>query len=182
MSKERASSLEPEYVVLGLLLQRPGYGYDLDRRLQSEWRALWHIPQNQLYGILKRLERRGDILGEDHASRAGRIRRYYTVARQGRARFGRWLERPTPMSVRALRVAFLTRLSLAMVDDRTKAVRIFETQRVALQAGLARLKETRSGSSGAGELERLSLDLRIRQLETALAWMEDARIQLGLQP
>jgi len=180
MPADRASSLEPEYVVLGLLLQHPGHGYELDRRLQSEFRALWHIPQNQLYSILKRLERRGDIVGEDHSSEVGRMRRHYRVARQGRARFRRWLEQPTPVSVRALRVAFLTRLSLAMADDPKTAARLFEAQRVTLHTGVARLKDMHTASSGAGELERLSLDLRIRQLETALAWMEDARIQLGL--
>lgn len=178
MPADRASSLEPEYVILGLLLQRSSHGYDLDRRLQQEFRALWHIPQNQLYGILKRLEMRGDIIGEDHSSSAGRMRRQYRVARQGRARFRRWLERPTPMSVRALRVAFLTRLSLAMADDRGTAVRIFESQQQVLQAGVARLKESQALPSG--ELERLSLDLRIRQLETTLAWMDDARIEIGL--
>lgn len=180
MPTERSSSLEPEYVVLGLLLQRAGHGYDLDRRLQSEFRALWHIPQNQLYGILKRLERRGDIVGQEHSSAAGRMRRHYRVAGQGRARFRRWLEQPTPPSVRALRVAFLTRVSLALADDRDTAVRIFETQQKALRTGVGRLKETQAASSGTGEMERLSLDLRIRQLETALAWMEDARTRLGL--
>jgi DNA-binding PadR family transcriptional regulator len=180
VATERASSLEPEYVVLGLLLDRPCHGYDLDRRLQREYRALWHIPQNQLYGILKRLERRGDIVGEDHSSVAGRMRRQYTVARQGRVRFQRWLERPTPASVRALRVAFLTRLSLAMANDRQKAMRIFDAQRKALEIGVARLKELRGPSSELGGLERLSLDLRIRQLETTLAWMDDARVGLGL--
>jgi len=175
---DRASSLEPEYVVLGLLRQRPSHGYDLDRRLQREFRALWHIPQNQLYGILKRLEMRGDIVGEDHSSAAGRMRRQYRVARQGRVRLRRWMERPTPMSVRALRVAFLTRLSLAMAEDRETAVRIFESQQKVLQAGVERLRESRA--LPLGELERLSLGLRIRQLETTLAWMDDARIELGL--
>jgi DNA-binding PadR family transcriptional regulator len=180
MPTDRASSLEPEYVILGLLLQRSSHGYDLDRRLQGEFRALWHIPQNQLYGILKRLERRGDIVGEDYSSTAGRTRRHYRVAGQGRARFRRWLEQPTPMSVRALRVAFLTRLSLAMAHDRETAVRIFEAQREALQTGLARLKEVQADSSETATLGRLSFDLRVRQLETTLAWMEDARIELGL--
>jgi DNA-binding PadR family transcriptional regulator len=78
------------------------------RRLHSEFRTLWRIPQNQLYSILKCLETRGHILGEEHRSSAGPKRLHYKVARRGRARFPRWLERATPMSVRALRVAFLS--------------------------------------------------------------------------
>jgi len=178
MSIERASTLEPEYVVLGLLLQRASHGYDLHRRLQREYRALWHIPQNQLYTILKRLEERGDIVGEERSSAAGRTRRLYRVARQGRGRFRRWLERPTPPSARALRVAFLTRLSLALAQDRQTAIRIFDGQRQTLRASVERLKEMHAVS--VGELDRLSLDLRIRQLETALTWMGDAGVELGL--
>jgi hypothetical protein len=84
------------------------------------------------------------------------------------------------MSVRALRVAFLTRLTLALADDQKLAARIFETQRKALQGGVARLKQTAADQAHTGKLDRLSMDLRIRQLETTLAWMEDARSELGL--
>lgn len=176
----RASALEPEYLVLGLLLQQPGHGYDLHLRLQAEFRSLWRIPQNQLYSTLKRLEAQGDILGEERSPTGGRKKRHYKVTRRGRARFRRWLERPTPMSVRALRVAFLTRLTLALADDQRLAARIFGTQRKALQGGVARLKQTAADQAHAGKLDRLSMDLRIRQLETTLAWMEDARSELGL--
>jgi DNA-binding PadR family transcriptional regulator len=176
----RASALEPEYLILGLLLQQPGHGYDLHLRLQAEFRSLWRIPQNQLYSTLKRLETRGDILGEERDSSAGPKRRHYKVTRRGRARFRRWLERPTPMSVRALRVAFLTRLTLALADDQELAARIFEAQRKALQGGVAQLKQMTADSARAGTLTGLSLDLRVRQLETTLAWLENAWLELGL--
>ena len=176
----RASALEPEYLVLGLLLQQPSHGYDLDLRLQAEFRSLWRMPQSQLYSTLNRLEAQGDILGEERSPTGGRKKRHYKVTRRGRARFRRWLERPTPMSVRALRVAFLTRLTLALADDEKLAARIFETQRRALQGGVAELKKAAADQPQAGKLDRLSMDLRIRQLETALAWMEDARSELGL--
>jgi hypothetical protein len=86
------------------------------------------------------------------------------------------------MSVRALRVAFLTRLEFALAHDRVTATRLFHAQREALQDGLSRLKQLAADSADAGKLDRLSLDLRIRQLETTLAWMEKAQIELGLLP
>jgi DNA-binding PadR family transcriptional regulator len=165
-----------------LLLQQPGHGYDLHRRLQAEFRTLWRIPQSQLYSILKRLETRGDIIAKERTSSAGPPRRLYGVTRRGRARFRRWLERPTPMSVRALRVAFLTRLEFALAHDRAAAIRLFDAQREALQDGLSRFKQVAADSAEATKLDRLSLDLRIRQLETTLAWMEDAQTELGLLP
>lgn len=178
MSTDRSSALEPEYLVLGLLVQRPGHGYELHRRLQAEFRALWHIPQNQLYATLKRLEKRGEIVGQDDRPASGRVRRRYRVTPRGRARFRRWLEQPTRPSARALRVAFLTRLALARAENRGAATRIFTRQWDALQAAVERLREVRGTSTE--ELERLALDLRVRQLETALTWMAEARKQFGL--
>jgi len=84
------------------------------------------------------------------------------------------------MSVRALRVAFLTRLTLALADDQKHAARIFETQRKALQGGVTRLKQTAADQVNAGKLVRLSMDLRIRQLELMLVWMENPRSEIGL--
>ncbi|MCX6024699.1 MAG: helix-turn-helix transcriptional regulator [Chloroflexi bacterium] len=176
----RASALEPEYVVLGLLSQQPSHGYALHHRLQAEFRTLWSIPQNQLYSILKRLEVKGNIIAEKDRSIVGPRRRRYRVTRRGRARLRRWLERPSPMSVRALRVAFLTRLFLALAEDQATAVRILEVQRQALRNGLARFKQDAADFAEASSQERLSLDLRIRQLETAMAWMENVQSELGL--
>jgi hypothetical protein len=58
---KRASALEPEYLILGLLNQQPDHGYELHRRVITEQAGLWHLPQNQVYNLLKRLEARGDI-------------------------------------------------------------------------------------------------------------------------
>lgn len=179
-SPRRASALEPEYVVLGLLSQQPSHGYALHHRLQAEFRSLWSIPQNQLYSILKRLEVKGNIIAEKDRSVGVPQRRRYRITRGGRARLRRWLGRPSPMSVRALRVAFLTRLFLALAEDRATAVRILEDQLQALRNGLARFKQGAADHGEAGSQERLSLNLRIRQLETAMAWMEDVRSELGL--
>lgn len=178
----KASDLHPEYLVLGLLLRQPAHGYDLHRRLQAEYGALWRIPQNQLYGLLKRLEARGDIVGTVHRSMAGPPRRRFRLTRQGRLRFQTWLFRPTPVSVRALRMAFLTRLFLALEIDRAVAARVFESQRQAVQAGLDRLRQAAAASTESAALERLSMDLRLRQLESALQWMDEAQTRLDLIP
>lgn len=176
----RASALEPEFVVLGLLCLQPAHGYSLHQRLRADFGGLWHIPQNQLYNLLRRLEVQGDIAGQAERSTAGPPRRHYRATARGRARYRRWRDRPTPLSTRALRVAFLTRLYLSLASDRSVAARILSAQRQALQDGIARLRDLPAASGPPGSLERLSLQLRIRQLETTLAWMAEAQHELGL--
>jgi DNA-binding PadR family transcriptional regulator len=175
-----ASDLQPEYVVLGLLIQQPSHGYELHRRLRAEFRMLWRIPQNQLYSLLKRLEARGDIIGEAARSAGGPPRWRYTVTRRGRSRFRRWLKRPTPPSARALRVAFLTRLGFALSESREAAAILLEAQRRTLLGDVARLRQMAQELSAASFQDRLSLELRMRQLDTTLAWMDAVRLELGL--
>lgn len=179
---KRASALEPEYLILGLLNQQPDHGYELHRRVITEQAGLWHLPQNQVYNLLKRLEARGDISSEELASDCGPKRRIYRLTRRGRDRFRRWQVRPTPISARALRLAFLTRLGFALAEDRQGALRIMEAQEAALQDGLQRLRRKSDVLDRSASLACLSMDLRIRQLETTLTWLEDCRNALGLRP
>lgn len=176
----RASALEPEFLVLGLLCQQPAHGYRLHQRVQDAFGGLWHIPQNQLYNLLRRLEARGDLVGRADDSAAGPPRRVYRPTRRGRARFRRWRDRPTPLSARALRVAFLTRLYLALASDRQVAARLLHEQRRSLEAGLARLRADPAAAEPPDSLRQLSLRFRIRQLETTLAWMAEAQERLAL--
>ena len=51
-----SSSLQPELVLLGLLIMRECHGYELRRRFSETLAGLWHISESQLYATLKRLE------------------------------------------------------------------------------------------------------------------------------
>ena len=52
--------LSTRHVVLGLLVERPGYGYDLQQRIDARLGFLG-LSENAVYKILERLEREGWI-------------------------------------------------------------------------------------------------------------------------
>jgi DNA-binding PadR family transcriptional regulator len=166
--------------MLGLLLQKPAHGYDLHRRLQAEFRGIWRISLSQTYNILKRLEAQGDLAGERQAGESVHPRRIHRVTPAGEARFRRWLERPTPPSVRAIRVAFLTRLYFALADDRRQATRLVEDQREHLLADVERLHKAAALLSEDSRFAQLAFGLRIRQLQATLEWMRETRQVLGI--
>ena len=58
-------TLSPEMALLGLLHGGQGYGYDLHRKVVADLGQVWHLSQSQAYAILKRLEARGDISAEE---------------------------------------------------------------------------------------------------------------------
>ncbi len=166
--------------MLGLLLQKPCHGYDLHRRLQAEFRGIWRISLSQTYNILKRLEAQGDLASERQTGESMHPRRLHRVTPAGEARFRHWLERPTPPSVRAIRVAFITRLYFALSDDRRRAIKLIEDQHECLLADLGRLHKAAALLPEESRFTQLALGLRIRQLLAILEWMHESRQKLGL--
>lgn len=166
--------------MLGLLLQKPGHGYDLHRRLQSDFRGIWRISLSQTYNVLKRLEARGDLASESQIGETMHPRRLLRVTSAGESRFRLWQETPTPPSVRAIRVAFITRLYFALADDRQRAIKLIEDQQNSLLAALGRLHKAVALLPEESPFAQLALGLRIRQLEAMLEWIRDSRHKLGL--
>lgn len=92
-----------KFAVLGLLLERRGYGYDLDQRLAARLGPAWQLSRTAVYGALDQLEHAGLIrgtlrpaTGQDPllndgrvARRAGRV--IYEPTPEGEAEFNRWI-------------------------------------------------------------------------------------------
>ncbi len=97
------SGLSTKHVVLGLVLQRPGYGYDLQQRLASRLGFLG-LSENAVYKILDRLEEDGWIKPTDANEDGGgttrrALRVTYEATDIGRLRFKEWLAMPSDRAV-----------------------------------------------------------------------------------
>jgi DNA-binding PadR family transcriptional regulator len=172
------SELSPEFALLGFLYLEPLHGYQLHRRLEANLREVWRIPQNQAYNILKRLEKEGLIRPDRAEAPDPRAPVLFTLTGAGRAAFERWLFTPTPCSARALRVEFLTRLFFASHMGEDLASRLMQDQDAAVQAAIARLGERLAAVPPDQVFNRLSLDLRIRQLNTLRTWLQASEATL----
>lgn len=75
-----------EYAVLGLLVERPSHGYDLEKIIQTRGMREWtELAFSSIYFILNRLEKRG--LAESQRDPAKRTRKIYSPTRSGRTAF-----------------------------------------------------------------------------------------------
>jgi DNA-binding PadR family transcriptional regulator len=110
MENKRKARLSPEYVFLGFLFCRSGYGYELHKRLGDEFGFIWHVSQSQAYNILNRLEIHGHVSSELIEQENLPPRHLLHITSSGVERFKQWLDRPTSCSVQAIRMEFLTRL------------------------------------------------------------------------
>jgi PadR family transcriptional regulator, regulatory protein AphA len=184
MSKSPIShrSRSPEYALLGFLYLQPGHGYDLHRRLVDELGQTWHVSQSQTYAILKRLEAQGWISSNTVQQEKLPAIQALTISHAGRQRFKIWLDTPTGSSVRAMRVEFITRLYFAQELAPEKILPMLETQTSEIRAALARLDANLAALPDGQKFNRLSLQLRIRQLGCILEWLVECREAFGSHP
>ncbi len=180
MTSSRAASLSPEYPILGLLLLEPSHGYKLHRSLQAQLGEIWYISQSQLYSILNRLEEDGLVRGTAQPQEGRPDRYVLQPTSEGRAHFERWLREPTSSSARALRVEFLTRLFFCRRLGRWSPSELIRRQEDNLRIDLQALEHHLDELAGRGAINRLSLELRIHQLESFLSWLSQCRE--ALQP
>lgn len=82
------------HVLLGLLAEAPGTGYDLARTLESEIEPAWRAEFSQIYPALARLRRAGLVLLRVLGPRHGPRRNLYRVTAAGRRELKRWLAGP----------------------------------------------------------------------------------------
>ena len=167
--------LSPEYALLGLLSQKTSHGYELHQRLRTELGQVWHTSQSQTYNILNRLEAQGFITGMLQEQDKLPTRRQFTMTESGRQRFDTWLNSPSGCSVRAIRVEFITRLYFASAINTELAGQIIDIQEGEIRDGLGRL-QNKLETNNEGIFNRLGLELRIRQLESIITWLDECRL------
>lgn len=84
-----------KYAVLGLLIERRGYGYDLANRLQERLGPGFRAAFGAVYVSLDQLAKE-QLVAESRRVQAGRqVKVYYEATAAGEQRFGRWMREST---------------------------------------------------------------------------------------
>jgi DNA-binding PadR family transcriptional regulator len=176
------SAISPEYALLGLLAQGPAHGYELHQKLSTDLGQVWHISLSQTYNILNRLEARGFISGALQEQEKLPARRLFHLTPIGAERFERWLHATSASSVRTIRLEFLTRLYFARALSPEFAHQVVDAQLAGARLGLERLRQLYNETPGDQLTNRLSLELRVRQLESILKWLQTCHDTIDPRP
>jgi DNA-binding PadR family transcriptional regulator len=173
------SNISPEFALLGFLLASPCHGYDLHQKFQVELGNVWHLSQSQAYAILKRLEARGDISSQLVEQDKLPTRQILHITPSGKRRFEEWLY-DAGHNARAIRLEFLTRLYFILQYHPDHVARIYNAQRVEIRASIERLESLLAHLPPDQSYNRLSLDLRLRQLRLIQDWMHEIQAQFDI--
>lgn len=85
---------QTEFAILGMLTIEPMSGYDMKKLSEQSLAHFWHESYGNLYPRLKRLEKRGFIVGRTERRGKGPAATVYTLTERGRERFLEWMEEP----------------------------------------------------------------------------------------
>jgi DNA-binding PadR family transcriptional regulator len=110
-------------VLLGLLLERPGHGYDLAQRLIARLGETWRFAPDDVYRLLDQLEKEGLVLSVQEPRRGNerRMRVVYHPTEQTTGALERWMETLTPRE--PVRLGFHAKLAVAREQDLPRVLR-----------------------------------------------------------
>jgi len=185
------------WAVLGLVIERPSYGYELFQRLERRYGGVLEPPISQIYAALNALERAAliePLPADERASEPEESLRppakrqpkvHYRATASGARAFREWVAeqmRDDPRHVELLRrVAGAAAAGVDRVGTMRALVDAYERACVE-EASMLPLPPARSGATpaaAAGELvERLVLAARRGLLDAHFAWIAYARKEI----
>jgi DNA-binding PadR family transcriptional regulator len=177
--------MSAKHALLGLLLDRPAYPYQLADQMQQRLGPAWRVNSGQLYQTIKGLEKDGLIVRVQGVSEDHGERHVFQATERGVLEFERFFDQ-TPEAVRLCRRPLLVKITFAgprRLADAQAKVDAYEAQCATRLAETARLHEEISAEGPLLRADhlllRLNLSADIFQLEGELRWARHAREMLS---
>ncbi len=161
-------------------MEGPRHGYELHQEFTTELGQVWHLSQSQAYAILKRLETHGDITSHLVEQEKHPARQILHITSLGRRKFNEWLEKGISANARSIRLEFLTRLYFTQKLAPEKTGKIYNSQMKAIDGNITRLESLLASLPSGQIYNRLSLELRLRQLKLIQGWMSRIKAQFHI--
>jgi DNA-binding PadR family transcriptional regulator len=165
-----------KHALLGLLLHKPAYRYQLGDRLLKRLGPAWKINSGQLYQTIKKMQEDGLIERIDDAADDQDERHVFAITMAGAEEFERWFEDGTG-EARLLRRSLLVKITLAgpeRLDSALTQIGIYEKECAARVKKLSREKEEIPVAGlqvrADDELLRFALSGDVSYVEGELKW------------
>lgn len=134
------SALSNKHVVLGLLLERAGYPYDIEQRFNSRFRFL-SLSEKVVYKLIRQLEDEGWI-ERAGTKQVGQTppRQLYRATASGRDEFSRWIAEPCEIGV--AREEVHVKVVLSQPPDWPRVIELTDTLERTCLAAIREMQET----------------------------------------
>jgi DNA-binding PadR family transcriptional regulator len=175
--------LSLKYVLLGMVVERPGYGYELQTRVEERL-PFFNYTAGAVYPALDRLEQELLIeatgVKESLSTLRGSPRVMYSATPDGITRLERWMYAATPPETS--RDALLAKLAIARPQDVPRLLEMTRNQEAQLRRLLGGLREAPTSAwTGRGRVPlplvgaALVRSSEARRLAAALESLQEIR-------
>ncbi|MGD1056623.1 MAG: helix-turn-helix transcriptional regulator [Solirubrobacteraceae bacterium] len=174
--------MSAKYAILGLVIERPGYGYQLAQRLEERFGSSAFAPSG-VYSALDQLSRDEFVraageMGLGPARRAA-PRMIYEATDQGVDHFEEWILGSSPAP--PLRDELHMKIALCRPNNLPRLIDLVYGQELACQGRLRDLKESAVGAANGDSrdwsrlMQALVRDAEIAQWKSRIEWLQNAR-------
>ncbi len=169
------------YAILGLLARRPMSGYDLIVVTEGSVGKFWSMSRAGIYRELARLERLHLVTGADVAQEGRPDKRIYELTTVGRQAFEEWFE-TTSVDEEGRKLGFLVKFFFARHMRTPLLAQLLTEVADETQRKLDSLVAQHERLDAPGvRFGRLAARHGILAMEARLAWIAEARRDLGLE-
>jgi len=174
------ANLSTKHVVLGLMIERPSYGYGLQQQV-SDRLGFLGLAESAIYKTIERLEADGWVeeVGEKQVGRTrrGAPRVLYRATPEGVAQFRTWMAEPSDRAT--VRDELHAKLALSDPTDLPQLLASAEAQARECLADLASIQRPALTTTDSGELPWPAVagamidDFKARWLEVLVDWLDE---------
>jgi DNA-binding PadR family transcriptional regulator len=180
MPRTKTALTPAEYGILGLLRNKPTYGYELQRHFNGEQGLgrVCPVEPGMVYASLKSLSGLELIDGAwDNSTYPPRA--VYTTTNEGEAAFQRWLLTPVGR-IREVRLDFLVKLFFALQEDKSLAERLIAAQLEATREYAEEVELRQKAHAGApATFDAIVLGSKASAARITIDWLEKTRGSLA---
>jgi DNA-binding PadR family transcriptional regulator len=163
------------HVLLGVLAEGPGHGYDLKRSHDARFPGAKPLAYSQIYTALAKLERDGQVEAIETVSAGGPERTTYALSDSGREALTSWLAEPEPAGPYA--ADELVRKTVTALRLGADAAGYLRRQREAHLGEMRRLLRLQDTVDDVAS--RIVLDHAISHVDADLKWLETAATRVA---
>ncbi|MEL6309563.1 MAG: PadR family transcriptional regulator [Chloroflexota bacterium] len=169
-----------QHILLGLLSDEPGSGYDLNKRLQAEGQHFWTTDQSQIYRALYKMQAEGWVDYETVIQQDSPNKKVYHVTDNGVEQLQEWLH--TEFDESPPGFIWLAKLYLGheleaddvqkILSERLDTIKTFKSW---AQRSYAELSSNGNGSNGTDKIHRIRLmtiEYKLQMLNAEITWLE----------
>ena len=163
------------HALLGLIEQRPCYGYELKQAYERLFADTRPIRVGQLYATLQRLARDGTIvLDGEEPGEGGPDRKRFSITPQGRSELEAWLATPEAPET-FVQTTLFAKVVLSTLSARP-AIELLDAQRA---RHLDRMRELSRMKRSGSAIDALLADYSLLHLEADIRWIDIAEQRLS---